>query len=591
LAGTPANPDLILNNLCFNVTVINWPGDITIEGDFFQTDNIQIINCEGAITDNTGTVGAVSILSVDEPAVLGGLTIADRDSVGSTLVTNGIFDAANSVTGTHNGGDNSATALIDTTTNFVAAGVAVGESVYNTTDGSISTAITSITTTTNPNDTLNFVSFSCGTDDDFDDADSYEIVTGWRATQGATSEAGGQAGNAIQLVRLCGGLGGIRQEIAVVTGRIYEFTFYHKGTSTDSSPTFGQLALDSAAYETTSAADYAFWGTNQLANAAWTQYSTTFLAISDAVFINMLATYADPLYTLFDEVTLKEVTAGSLGVTGNLGVGTHSPAVKAHIQKQDTTNNAVVDIVRVDHLLESGTSAANGIGIGQVWHMPDAGGVEEQAAMDIFIEDITDGAEDVTIEWSVNSNGTLKPGIRIDGSGASIKIAIGAYGTPDAALAIPDNVKIAGAAPWFQIKETTGNTDFWFYVDPADGRLKVFNDNNATEVFTIQQDGDTKIAGDLVSNTYNFGADGEASDTYVITLDPAPAAYATGMMIVFTANTANTDGATLNVNALGAKTILKLHDEALETGDIEAGQVVVVVYDGTNMQMTSQLAQ
>jgi len=89
----------------------------------------------------------------------------------------------------------------------------------------------------------------------------------------------------------------------------------------------------------------------------------------------------------------------------------------------------------------------------------------------------------------------------------------------------------------------------------------------------------------------NFAADAEASDTYVITLSPIPFAYYTGMMFSFTANTANTGAATLNVNALGAKTIKKLHDQDLATGDIEAGQVVVVIYDGTNLQMISQLAQ
>ena len=37
--------------------------------------------------------------------------------------------------------------------------------------------------------------------------------------------------------------------------------------------------------------------------------------------------------------------------------------------------------------------------------------------------------------------------------------------------------------------------------------------------------------------------------------------------------------------------ILKMNDQALATGDIEAGQVVTVVFDGSNWQMTSQLAQ
>jgi hypothetical protein len=91
-------------------------------------------------------------------------------------------------------------------------------------------------------------------------------------------------------------------------------------------------------------------------------------------------------------------------------------------------------------------------------------------------------------------------------------------------------------------------------------------------------------------DTSRYAADAEASDTYVITLDPVPAAYYTGMMVWFKANTANTADATLNVNGLGAKAIKKMKDQSLITGDIEAGQLVVVVYDGTNFQMVSQVA-
>lgn len=87
-----------------------------------------------------------------------------------------------------------------------------------------------------------------------------------------------------------------------------------------------------------------------------------------------------------------------------------------------------------------------------------------------------------------------------------------------------------------------------------------------------------------------FAADAGASDTYVITLSPVPAAYTTGMLVNFSANTINTGAATLNVNGLGAKTIKKLHDQDLADGDIEAGQIVTVIYDGTNFQMQSQVA-
>lgn len=87
-----------------------------------------------------------------------------------------------------------------------------------------------------------------------------------------------------------------------------------------------------------------------------------------------------------------------------------------------------------------------------------------------------------------------------------------------------------------------------------------------------------------------YAADAGASDTYAIALTPTLTAYATGQMFSFKANTANTGAATLNIDSLGAKTIKKKNDQDLETGDIEAGQIVTVIYDGTNMQMVSQVA-
>jgi hypothetical protein len=88
-----------------------------------------------------------------------------------------------------------------------------------------------------------------------------------------------------------------------------------------------------------------------------------------------------------------------------------------------------------------------------------------------------------------------------------------------------------------------------------------------------------------------YAADAGNTDAYAISLSPALQAYETGLMINFKANTANTDACTLNVNGLGAKTIKKLHDQDLVTGDIEAGQIVTVIYDGTYFQMQSQKAQ
>jgi hypothetical protein len=92
--------------------------------------------------------------------------------------------------------------------------------------------------------------------------------------------------------------------------------------------------------------------------------------------------------------------------------------------------------------------------------------------------------------------------------------------------------------------------------------------------------------------TWLFGADAGSTDSYAVTLSPAPSAYVTGQAYRFKANTVNTGAATVDFNGLGAKTIKKAQGGIttdLDTNDIRAGQWVDVVYDGTNMQMQSTL--
>ena len=93
-----------------------------------------------------------------------------------------------------------------------------------------------------------------------------------------------------------------------------------------------------------------------------------------------------------------------------------------------------------------------------------------------------------------------------------------------------------------------------------------------------------------IEGPVNFCSDSGASDAYACSFTPAIAAYQTGTVYTFKANTANTGAATVNFNALGAKTIRKRSDQDLADNDIKAGQLVQMVYDGTYMQMLSQVA-
>ena len=79
---------------------------------------------------------------------------------------------------------------------------------------------------------------------------------------------------------------------------------------------------------------------------------------------------------------------------------------------------------------------------------------------------------------------------------------------------------------------------------------------------------------------------GGSSNAYTLTYTVAPTAYYTGQRFGFITNFSNTSAATVNVNALGAKTIKKMVAGVatdLSSGDFASGDYIDVVYNGTNM--------
>ena len=89
------------------------------------------------------------------------------------------------------------------------------------------------------------------------------------------------------------------------------------------------------------------------------------------------------------------------------------------------------------------------------------------------------------------------------------------------------------------------------------------------------------------------GTFGGSTNAYTITYSPALAAYVSGERYSFVANADNTGSATLNINALGAKTLRKITSSgkvAIASGDIKSTQPVTVEYDGTDMVMVTPVA-
>jgi hypothetical protein len=83
----------------------------------------------------------------------------------------------------------------------------------------------------------------------------------------------------------------------------------------------------------------------------------------------------------------------------------------------------------------------------------------------------------------------------------------------------------------------------------------------------------------------SYGVDTGSANAPVVALTPPLESYVAGIPVFFKAAAGNTGPVTLNVNSLGAKGIKKRGNVELNAGDIRAGQICVVIYDGVNFQL------
>ena len=80
-----------------------------------------------------------------------------------------------------------------------------------------------------------------------------------------------------------------------------------------------------------------------------------------------------------------------------------------------------------------------------------------------------------------------------------------------------------------------------------------------------------------------YAVDAGVVNAYVIALSPAPTAYTDGMLInVKISNTNTSSIPTINVNSLGAKTILKANGNSLNAGELMSGAICLFVYNATD---------
>lgn len=86
----------------------------------------------------------------------------------------------------------------------------------------------------------------------------------------------------------------------------------------------------------------------------------------------------------------------------------------------------------------------------------------------------------------------------------------------------------------------------------------------------------------------NLGAYAVASGTNTYTATITGYTLVTGQTVRIKFTNANTSASTLNINGLGAKSIVKGNGSALSSGNIKAGQICNLVYGGSNFQLLGE---
>lgn len=99
-------------------------------------------------------------------------------------------------------------------------------------------------------------------------------------------------------------------------------------------------------------------------------------------------------------------------------------------------------------------------------------------------------------------------------------------------------------------------------------------------------------AENLRMNINQYAADSGSANAYACAPSPAATAYTAGMVVRLKAANTNSGASTVNVNSLGAKTIKCVVAGAvadLKANDIQANDVLTLVYDGTYFQLAGRV--
>lgn len=131
--------------------------------------------------------------------------------------------------------------------------------------------------------------------------------------------------------------------------------------------------------------------------------------------------------------------------------------------------------------------------------------------------------------------------------------------------------------------ETGTYVDDLTITNPTSGDPKSQGDDHLRLVKTVLRNTFAGFTGAVVVT----GTDGGSANAYTLTPVTPLAGYVTRTLYIFSPNANNTGASTLNVSALGVRSIKSVSGAALVADDLVSGNVYVGVDDGTNINLVA----
>jgi hypothetical protein len=141
---------------------------------------------------------------------------------------------------------------------------------------------------------------------------------------------------------------------------------------------------------------------------------------------------------------------------------------------------------------------------------------------------------------------------------------------------------------WFVTATATFNADWSNWFTQTQNEWDTYFQSVQNEGYETPSGAQAKVDAAIATHSADYvkhpgyGVATGSANAYAVTLNPAPTSYVEGMAISVKINVDNTGASTINVNGLGAKAIKKPNGNDVSAGNLKAGSIYTLRYNGTN---------